>query len=227
MRTRTQHQVIGTTQEDGFFHGQQQRAHDELQFFDSTTVKFEQTTRGIRAHARAVQNQQVAAATRYRVKGVYSTYLVCRTWDGTAEGGSDVYVAKPPHLRWYATAWPGMTIVGDDVTFTHALLTSNMDGKRVAHDVTVTDNADQTEIIVPVWQWGNNDTGSGSGVLGGYDEIFADTPEGGTGVTTIAETTYTPGVESSSGTPAAPAPVGTVLTLMDDNRNGRYWEQIA
>lgn len=52
MRTRTQNKVTGTTSEAGFHHGQQERAQDELQFFDSTTVKVEQTTRGVRFHAK-------------------------------------------------------------------------------------------------------------------------------------------------------------------------------
>jgi hypothetical protein len=53
MRTRTQNKVMGTTAEAGFHHGQQERAQDELQFFDSTTVKVEQTTRGVRFHVKA------------------------------------------------------------------------------------------------------------------------------------------------------------------------------
>jgi hypothetical protein len=153
-----------------------------------------------------------SGAKRYRVKGVYSTYLVCRTWDGSTEGASDVYIAKPPHLRWYASSWPGMTIIGTSVTFTWSALTDNIDGKRTAHDGT---NPDQIEIVCPVWQYAAN----GAGISGGYDEIWADTPTGGTGVTTVSESAY-------SGA-ASPASASTVLTLMDDNRNGRYWEQIG
>jgi hypothetical protein len=52
MRTRTQNKVIGTTSEAGFHHGQQERAQEELQVFDSATVKWEHTTRGMRAHAK-------------------------------------------------------------------------------------------------------------------------------------------------------------------------------
>lgn len=159
-------------------------------------------------------------AWRFRVKGVYSTYLVCRSWDGDTEDTTDVYVAKPPHLRWYPYDWPGMTIIGHDVTFVWSTLENNIDGQRTASQ---TDETHQVEIIVPVWQWGLNDSGFGTGVLGGYDEIWADTPAGGTGVVTAFETAYTVGGVAA----AAPAPVGTVLTLMDDNRNGRYWEQIG
>lgn len=161
-----------------------------------------------RCYARGVGG----GGTRYRVKAVYSTYLVCRTWDGTTEGTSDVYIAKPPHLRWYASAWPGYTAVGAAITFAWSALTGNIDGQRTAAASGATT---QTEIVVPVWQYAAN----GSGISGGYDEIWADTPAGGTGVTTVTESAY-------SGA-ASPAASGTVLTLMDDNRNGRYWEQIS
>ena len=154
-------------------------------------------------------------AQRMRVKAVYSTYLVCRTWDGTADGSVDVYVAKPPHLRWYypptggdPNTW-GMSIEGDPVWFTHALRTSNLDGQRTAADASTS----QVEIVVPVYQALAIDS---AGMTGGFDEIWADTPAGGTGVTTIAETAVDGAIS-----PAAAA--DTVLTLMDDNRNHREW----
>ena len=149
------------------------------------------------------------------MKAVYSTYLVCRTWDGTADGSVDVYVAKPPHLRWYypptggdPNTW-GMSIEGDPVWFTHALRTSNLDGQRTAADASTS----QVEIVVPVYQALAIDS---AGMTGGFDEIWADTPAGGTGVTTIAETAVDGAIS-----PAAAA--DTVLTLMDDNRNHREW----
>lgn len=128
----------------------------------------------------------------------------------------DKYVRKPPHLCWYAAAWPGMDIEGKAVTFTHQLRDNNIDGQRKASQE---GEADQIEIILPLWQWGINDVGDGTGVLGGYDEIWASTPAGGTGIVTVAETAW----EGA----AAPAPVGTVITLLDDNCNGRYWEQVG
>lgn len=52
MRTRTQNKVTGTSSEAGFHHGQQERAQDELQIFDSATVKVEHMTRGVKLHAK-------------------------------------------------------------------------------------------------------------------------------------------------------------------------------
>jgi hypothetical protein len=192
------------------------QANDALPLRGTRHYSVQRRTTGTTFRLRVPPAAVPLNAQRYRVKGVYSTYLVCRTWNGVSEGAVDVYVAKPPHLRWYASSWPGMTLEGNAVTFTHQARTNNMDGQRTAAQ---TGSTDQVEIIVPVWQWGVNDTGSGSGVLGGYDEIWADAPRGGTGVTTIAESEYAGA--------ASPAPEGTLLTLMDDNRNGRYWEQVG
>lgn len=166
----------------------------ESRIVNSPDHVIEHTPFGVAIRGRSASKNNAVGATRYRVKRVYGTYLVCRSWDGTAEGDVDELVAKPPHLRWYASAWPGMTVVGAALTFVWSSLTDNIDGQRTVSDGT---NPDQTEIVVPVWQVAAN----GAGLSGGYDEIWADTPVGGTGVTVS----------------------GTVVTLMDDNRNGRRW----
>jgi len=48
---------------------------------------------------------------QFRYKSMKGDYLVCRTWDGTTEGSSDIYIAKPETLR--KTGWHGA-----DVTYT-------------------------------------------------------------------------------------------------------------
>ena len=52
MRTRTQNGITGNTYEANYHRGQQERSQNELQFFDSGTVKVEQTLRGVRFHAK-------------------------------------------------------------------------------------------------------------------------------------------------------------------------------
>jgi len=52
MRSRTQHKPLGNDSETDFQQSQQDRGQTELQFYDSTTVKWEHTTRGIRAHVK-------------------------------------------------------------------------------------------------------------------------------------------------------------------------------
>ena len=51
MRTRTEIRPTGTNAQTDFAHQQGRQVNDELQFFDSQSVKIERTTRGIRLHA--------------------------------------------------------------------------------------------------------------------------------------------------------------------------------
>jgi hypothetical protein len=55
----------------------------------------------------------------YRLKSVQGDYITCRTWDGTTEGGSDVYLAKPHKLRNSITS---QTIDGVTVDYTLSLI---------------------------------------------------------------------------------------------------------
>lgn len=54
-----------------------------------------------------------------RVKSISNDYLVCRTWDGTTEGDTDLYVAKPYKLRHvaanYGLAPGGITTIGPQI----------------------------------------------------------------------------------------------------------------
>jgi hypothetical protein len=103
---------------------------------------------------------------RYRVKSVQGDYLTCRTWDGTTEGGTDVLVAKPPQLRHSIES---QTIDGASVTYSDFSISGGV-CKRIAK---AADEDDQNEMVIPVYQL------AGEGVDA---EIWADKPEGGTGV---------------------------------------------
>jgi hypothetical protein len=103
--------------------------------------------------------------TRMRVQSVSGDYLVCKSWDGSAEGAS-VNVAKTPELRHSVTS---QVIEGVTVSFAYASRTNNLDGKRTA---TGSGYADQVEIVIPVYM---DDDSS-------LCEIWADQPAGGTGV---------------------------------------------
>jgi hypothetical protein len=106
-----------------------------------------------------------AEIKRYRVKSVAANYLVCRTWDGAAEGGADVKVAKPPELRHVASE----VVEGVTISYTYQSRANNLDGQRLAGAAGF---ATQTEIVIPVWRVNS--------------EIWAMKPAGGTGVTEAA-----------------------------------------
>lgn len=93
---------------------------------------------------------------RLRVKSVSDDYLICRTWDGTNEGTSDIYVAKPYTLR--KTPYHGKTITfnGTALTFSY----SNGVTRSVSKS-----GGSETQIIIPAY------TGTGSGY--GGEEIHA------------------------------------------------------
>lgn len=46
--------------------------------------------------------------TQYRVRSVANDHLVCREFDGTTEGSTDVLIAKPYNLR--RTGWHGIAV---------------------------------------------------------------------------------------------------------------------
>lgn len=75
--------------------------------------------------------------SQYRIKSVQGDYYTCRTWDGTTEGGSDVYVAKPYKLRNSITS---ESIDGVTVSYSYA--------STVARTATIS-SVDEDQVIVP------------------------------------------------------------------------------
>lgn len=73
----------------------------------------------------------------YRVKSVQGDYLTCRTWDGTTEGGSDVYVAKSYKLR---TSIGSAVIDGVPVTYSYP--------SNVERTATIS-TSNESQVIVP------------------------------------------------------------------------------
>ncbi len=51
----------------------------------------------------------------HRFKSMGADHIVCRTWDGTTEGSTDVNIAKPPAL-WFSVA--SETLRGTPITYT-------------------------------------------------------------------------------------------------------------
>lgn len=78
-----------------------------------------------------------------RVKSVTGEYLVCRTWDGTNEGASDINVAKPFNARRPATE----TIAGVVVNYTYTAGADALNGYRTA----VGTGINETQVVVPYW----------------------------------------------------------------------------
>ena len=103
-------------------------------------------------------------STRYIIKSTTDDYLVCRTWDGTTEGDTDVNVAKPWLLQ--KTPHDGISRGG----FTPGNYTANSVYRTVTRD---SDSSTELQIVIPVWRTD--------------DEIYADQPTGKTGITVSGE----------------------------------------
>jgi len=58
----------------------------------------------LRGHGRAGAGG--AAASPFRIKEIWENVLVCRTWDGTSDGDTNIYVAKPYLLQQVESHYP-------------------------------------------------------------------------------------------------------------------------
>lgn len=106
--------------------------------------KVNRTTRGSFIIPQAGEGSGVSLI-RVRLKSVEDDYLVCRDWDGTNEGATDIYVAKEFHAR---TSRASATVVGDTHTYTYAAGDDTLNKVRTVDDGTETED----QIIVPPWE---------------------------------------------------------------------------
>jgi len=103
-----------------------------------------------------------AKVTRFRYKSMSGDYLVCRTWDGTTEGDTDVKVAKPYLLR-ESTTRTGYTY--------------NYTGDQARTSTKTSDGSTEDQVIVPAYVeddeiWATKaDTGV---TVGGVDVTYID-----------------------------------------------------
>lgn len=158
MRTRTQNKVIGTTAEAGFHRGQQERAQEELQFYDSPTVKVEQTTRGVRFHAKVPPVMPPAAGVTIAVfqynntngPAAFGDYLVCfpQKPDGTFDGTQPTKIAKAFLLRnSIASVTVGSGV--NAVTYNYAY-GSDTQSRTVTWTIAGS-NSSEYQIVTPPW----------------------------------------------------------------------------
>jgi hypothetical protein len=76
----------------------------------------------------------------------------CRTWDGTTEGATDVFVAKDPKLRTSVAAGSGYNQAGSAlITFAYAY-TSTKDANNITYwtrAVTGSDASTESDVVTP------------------------------------------------------------------------------
>lgn len=114
-----------------------------LKFRNSDTVRWSITSAGIFAHAAPARGGSVGGLSTYRVKSRTGEYLVCRTWDGTTEGSTDVKVAKSFSCRRPTTE----TLGGVVITYAYTNGSDSLNDSRTATGTGVS----ETQMVVPYW----------------------------------------------------------------------------
>lgn len=86
------------------------------------------------------------SAQLYKITNVKREYLVCRTWDGTTDGTTDIYIAKPFKLRETLT---GETI--DNIAVAYSYSSSGFDTYliRTARATISGQVTSEKQIVVP------------------------------------------------------------------------------
>lgn len=80
---------------------------------NSSTIKWDLTTRGIRAHAKPPRSSGTFIGS-YKIQSHQGDYVTCHSWDGTTEGSTDVLIAKPRNLFFSIAS---ETLRGDAITY--------------------------------------------------------------------------------------------------------------
>jgi hypothetical protein len=97
-------------------------------------------------------------------------YMRGRSWDGTTEGTTDVYIAKPMKLREPASE----TIDGETYNYSYS---TNGDGNRIRQAVLASDSSDWTEFHIVTPRYSLNDIIVTAPLPAGYFAGFIGPPE--------------------------------------------------
>lgn len=154
MRTAIPPRPVGNTPE-AFFH---QRVWDatfgaEAQFLDSDTVRVEHSTRGITLRAEPMLAIR-PSLSMFRLKSVPawsaqqpSNYVVARTYDGTTEGDTDIYIAKNVETRQPASE----TIAGELWNYTYGTGADANNQYRTAVYGSGGSQISESQVVTPYW----------------------------------------------------------------------------
>lgn len=107
------------------------------------------------------------SAKRLRFKSSRANYIICRTWDGTTEGTTDIKVAKPAKLRNSITS---EVLDGTTITYTYTTTGSAAYVERTASGA-----SSETQRIVP--RYILNDEIWAIGVPVGANDDTSPTPQ--------------------------------------------------
>jgi hypothetical protein len=86
----------------------------------------------------------------YRIKSVQTDWVTCRTWDGTTEGATDVYVMKEWKVR---CSLVGETIMGYPHTYTYRtdIAPDPLNIVRIDSAFTTLPDTSEQQVVIPPW----------------------------------------------------------------------------
>lgn len=105
------------------------------------------TNRTMNGTVVAISSKNIAAGSflnQYRLKEVLNDYLRCRSWNGTSEGSTDVYIAKSFRLR--RTPFDNLTISFDSDGESYSA--SYVYSSATKRTVTISGTA-EVQIVIP------------------------------------------------------------------------------
>lgn len=89
-----------------------------------------------------------AGVSRFKLKSVQGDYVTARTWDGTTEGSTDVYIAKPWRLREsYTTIAPAIGEPGYLYTYGAGINLLNRKRTKTSNPGGVA----EYQLVTPIW----------------------------------------------------------------------------
>lgn len=84
-----------------------------LRMQETPDASTSRTTRGFQVIPNKGGGGGISLST-YRFKSMGTNHIVCRTWNGTTEGSSDVKIAKPPEM-WFSVT--SETLRGETISY--------------------------------------------------------------------------------------------------------------
>lgn len=110
--------------------------------------RVENTTAGKRIIPSTPRRGSSVSISLFKLKSVEDDYLVCREWDGSSEGTTDVYIAKHPELR---CSLAEEEVYGVTHEYSYALDGEDPDDLNVIR--TADDGSDtEDQRVVPPWK---------------------------------------------------------------------------
>jgi len=168
----------------------------EISVVHGRNVRLTRTMNGTLLTGEAVAESGGAEVQQLRLKSIENDFYTCRSWNGTTEGSTDIYVARPFQHR--VTNFDGQSIAyssdGDAFTATFAYTSTTKRTKTISGTA-------ETQVLIPYFKTD-------------FDLIYA------------IDVGQTITIRSGAGYATLTDPNDAPITLIDLNVDGRAWAKL-